>query len=42
MLAYLGGVLAAAFVVFHVVERPAQALLRGWGQRNKVSAKVIA
>jgi peptidoglycan/LPS O-acetylase OafA/YrhL len=42
MLAYLGGVLAAAFVVFRVVERPAQAVLRGWGRRNDMPAKVIA
>jgi peptidoglycan/LPS O-acetylase OafA/YrhL len=42
MLAYLGGVLAAAFVVFRVVERPAQALLRGWGRRSDLPAKVVA
>jgi peptidoglycan/LPS O-acetylase OafA/YrhL len=29
MLAYLGSIMAAAFVVFHWVERPAQAFLRG-------------
>ena len=42
MLAYLGAVLTAAFVVFHAVERPAQALLRGWGRRNDAQAKVTA
>jgi peptidoglycan/LPS O-acetylase OafA/YrhL len=33
MLAYLGAVLASAFVVFHAVERPAQAWLRGGAAR---------
>ncbi|MEA2738701.1 MAG: hypothetical protein QOH05_2008 [Acetobacteraceae bacterium] len=42
MLAYLGMVLAAAFVVFRWVERPAQALLRGWGRRDSSARKTIA
>jgi peptidoglycan/LPS O-acetylase OafA/YrhL len=42
MACYLGAVLAMAFVVFRVVERPAQALLRGWGRPNDVAAKAIA
>jgi peptidoglycan/LPS O-acetylase OafA/YrhL len=35
MLAYLGTVLAAAFMVFRWVERPAQAFLRGLGQHPR-------
>jgi peptidoglycan/LPS O-acetylase OafA/YrhL len=42
MLAYLGGVLAMAFVVFRWVERPAQALLRGLGRRRDTSRDPIA
>jgi peptidoglycan/LPS O-acetylase OafA/YrhL len=42
MACYLGLVLAMAFVVFRVVERPAQALLRSWGRRNDLPSKVIA
>jgi peptidoglycan/LPS O-acetylase OafA/YrhL len=34
MLAYLGSVMTAAFVVFRGVERPAQALLRGLGRQR--------
>jgi len=42
MLAYLGGVFAAAFIVFRWVERPAQAMLRGLGQRDGTARKAAA
>jgi peptidoglycan/LPS O-acetylase OafA/YrhL len=42
MLAYLGTVLSAAFVVFRWVERPAQAALRGFGRRPYRKEKTIA
>ncbi len=42
MLAYLGGVLAVAFVVFRRVERPAQALLRRLGRRRAGFGQALA